>query len=206
MSEKYSVAVQGAQLGKNGLAERAGWLTVYHVDTLTREYTGASYEYLMVGTGLPADSYADAPDLPAEGQALRRSADGARWEHVQDYRGTTVYNKADGKQQTVVYIGELSDDVTLLPPVSAFDRWDGDKWVTDTEAQKATAVKAAQQELDNRRAVANSRISELTYAVNLGIATTGETDALKSWQTYLVMLSRIDVSDNEIAWPDIPTN
>ncbi|GAB7214762.1 tail fiber assembly protein [Dickeya oryzae] len=206
MSEKYSVAVQGAQLGKNGLAERAGWLTVYHVDTLTREYTGASYEYLMVGTGLPADSYADAPDLPAEGQALRRSADGARWEHVQDYRGTTVYNKADGKQQTVVYIGELSDDVTLLPPVSAFDRWDGDKWVTDTEAQKATAVKAAQQELDNRRAVANSRISELTYAVNLGIATADEQTALKTWQTYVVMLSRVDVSDAEIIWPDIPTN
>lgn len=206
MTDKYSIAVEGAQLSKTGLAEKAGWLTVYHVDTLTREYTGASYEYLMVGTGLPADSYADAPDLPPAGQALRRSTDGAKWEHVPDYRGMTVYNKADGKQQTVTTIGALPDGVTELAPATAFDVWDGSLWVTDTDAQRAAVIKSAQQELDNRRAVANNRINELTYAVNLGIATTGETEALKAWQTYLVMLSRIDVSDAEIAWPDIPTN
>ncbi|RNM01430.1 MULTISPECIES: tail fiber assembly protein [Dickeya] len=206
MNDKYSITVQGAQLGKNGLADKAGWLTVYHVDTLTREYIGASYEYLMVGTGLPADSYADAPDLPALGQALRRSDDGTLWEHVPDYRGTTVYNKADGKQQTVTTIGTLPSSVTEFAPATVFDIWDGTQWITDTKAQKAAAIKSAQQELDNRRAVANNRINELTYAVNLGIATTDDEAALKTWQTYLVMLSRVDVSDAELTWPDIPTN
>ncbi|MBP2848771.1 tail fiber assembly protein [Dickeya oryzae] len=206
MTGKYSIAVQGAQLGKNGLADRAGWLTVYHVDTFTREYTGASYEYLMVGTGLPADSYADAPDLPDLGLALRRSADGSAWEHVRDWRGQTGYNIANGKPQTITSIGELPDDVTMLAPQSAFDVWDGTQWVTDIEAAKAAAIKSAQQELDNRRAVANNRINELTYAVNLKIATADEESALKTWQTYLVMLSRVDVSDAEITWPDIPTN
>ncbi|MZH97275.1 tail fiber assembly protein [Dickeya dianthicola] len=206
MSEKYSVAVQSAQLGKNGLATLAGWLTVYHVDPLNHEYTGASYEYLMFGTGLPADSYADAPTLPTEGKALRRSDDGARWEHVPDYRGQTVYRTADGAAVTVQDIGELPADVTVLAPTSAFDVWDGKQWVTDTEAQKEAVVKSAQQELDNRRAVANNRINELTYAVNLRIATADEEAALKTWQTYLVMLSRVDVSDAEITWPDIPNN
>ncbi|MGM3184374.1 tail fiber assembly protein [Dickeya oryzae] len=206
MSEKYSVAVQSAQLGKNGLAERAGWLTVYHVDPLTREYTGASYEYLMTGTGLPADSYADAPTLPSEGQALRRSVDGTSWEHVPDYRGQTVYRTADGSAQMVQNIGALPDDITAQAPATAFDVWDGTQWVTDIDAQKAAAKKVVQQELDKRKSVASSRIAELTYAANLGIATTDEEAALKAWQTYLVMLSRVDVSDAEITWPDIQTN
>ncbi|MBP2844477.1 tail fiber assembly protein [Dickeya dianthicola] len=206
MSEKYSVAVQGAQLGKNGLATTAGWMTVYHVDPLNNEYTGASYEYLMTGTGLPADSYADAPTLPSEGQALRRSVDGTSWEHVPDYRGQTVYRTADGKAQMVQNIGALPDDVTAQAPATAFDVWDGTQWVTDIDAQKTAAKKVVQQELDKRKSVASSRIAELTYAANLGIATTDEEAALKAWQTYLVMLSRVDVSDAEITWPDIPTN
>ncbi|WP_226068923.1 tail fiber assembly protein [Dickeya zeae] len=206
MSEKYSVAVQGAQLGKNGLAERAGWLTVYHVDPLTREYTGASYEYLMVGTGLPADSYADAPDLPTEGKALRRSADGTGWEHVPDYRGQTVYRTADGQAQAVQDIGGLPDSVTLLPPSTEFDLWNGEQWVTNVAAQRVAAVAAAQQEQAARKATATARITELGYAADLGMATDAEQAALKTWKTYLVQLSRIDTgAAPDIDWPEIPS-
>ncbi|WP_350312353.1 tail fiber assembly protein [Dickeya fangzhongdai] len=205
MSEKYSVAVQTADIGQNGLAQRAGWLTVYHVDPLTREYTGASYEFLMIGTGLPADSYADAPDLPTEGQALRRSADGTGWEHVPDYRGQTVYRTADGVPLMVRDIGALPDDVTVLAPVTAFDVWDGKKWVTDAVAQHSAAVAAADQELATRKAAATSRINELNYAVTLGMATNIENDALIAWQAHMVHLSRIDTSiAPNIDWPETP--
>ncbi|MEI7064001.1 tail fiber assembly protein [Dickeya chrysanthemi] len=205
MSEKYSVAVQGAQLGKNGLAERAGWLTVYHVDPLTREYTGASYEYLMVGTGLPADSYADAPDLPTAGQALQRSADGTRWEHVPDYRGQTVYRTADGQAQVVQDIGGLPDSVTLLPPSTEFDQWNGEQWVTNVAVRQAAAVAAAQQEQTARKAAAAARIAELSYAADLAMATDAEQAALNDWKTYLVQLSRIDTATAPyINWPEIP--
>ncbi|WP_038914159.1 tail fiber assembly protein [Dickeya zeae] len=205
MSEKYSVAVQTADIGQGGLAQRAGWLTVYHVDPLTREYTGASYEYLMIGTGLPADSYADAPILPDLGLALRRSADGSAWEHVQDYRGQTVYRKADGQALVVRDIGALSDDVTVLAPATAFDAWDGKQWVTDTVAQQSAAVAAAEQELATRKAAATSRINELNYAVTLGMATGIENDALIAWQAYMVHLSRIDTSiAPNIDWPETP--
>ncbi|WP_219953043.1 tail fiber assembly protein [Dickeya zeae] len=207
MTNKYSVAVQGAQLGENGLATRAGWMTVYHVDPHTREYTGASYEYLMVGTGLPADSYADTPALPSLGQALRRSTDGLAWEHVPDYRGSTVYNTTDGKQQTVTTIGALQDGVTELAPATAFDVWDGDQWVTDTEAQKAAAVKAAQQDLATRKAAATGRINELNYATTLAMATDAENAALIEWQRYMVQLSRIDTSvAPNIDWPAEPAH
>ncbi|MCI4217761.1 tail fiber assembly protein [Dickeya dianthicola] len=206
MSEKYSVAVKGAALGQNGLAERAGWLTVYHVDTLTREYTGASYEYLMVGTGLPADSYADAPDLPPAGQALRRRVDGEEWEHVPDYRGKTAYRTADGKPQTVTALGELPDDLTLLVPATAFDTWDGKTWVTDVAAQHAAEVAAAQQEQAARKATATARITELGYAADLGMATEAEQTALTAWKIYLVQLSRIDTgAAPDIDWPAVPS-
>ncbi|AJC66905.1 tail fiber assembly protein [Dickeya zeae] len=206
MSEKYSVAVQSARMGKSGLAECAGWLTVYHVDQQTREYTGASYEYMSVGTGLPADSYADTPDLPTAGQALRRSADGAGWEHVPDLRGKTAYRTADGQPQTVTALGELPDGLTLFSPSTAFDKWNGETWVTDVVAQQAAAVAAAQQEQAARKTAATARITELSYAVELGIATDAEQAALKSWKTYLVQLSRIDTSAApDIDWPEIPS-
>ncbi|WP_192457698.1 tail fiber assembly protein [Musicola keenii] len=205
MSEKYSVAVKGAALGQNGLAERAGWLTVYHADPLTREYMGASYEYLMVGTGLPADSYADAPDLPPAGQALRRCADGEGWEHVSDYRGQTAYGTADGKPQTVTALGELPDELTLLAPTTEYDKWSGSAWVTDAAAQQAAATAEAQRELTARKSVAAARLAELTYAVDLEIATEAEQNALTAWKTYLVQLSRIDTATApDIDWPEIP--
>ncbi|UAY94982.1 tail fiber assembly protein [Dickeya dadantii] len=205
MSEKYSVAVQHAALGKNGLAERAGWLTVYHVDVLTREYTGASYEYLMIGTGLPADSYADAPDLPDTGQALCRTADGTTWEHVPDLRGKTAYSITTGQAQTVPDIGALPAGLTLLAPVTAFDVWNGGEWVTDVTAQQAAAVVVAAQTLADRKAAAVARINELNYAATLGMATREEKDALTDWQTYLVQLSRIDTAAApDIDWPTPP--
>ncbi|MCA7001640.1 tail fiber assembly protein [Dickeya solani] len=205
MGEKYSVAVKGAALGQNGLADRAGWLTVYHVDLLTREYTGASYEYLMVGTGLPADSYADAPDLPPAGQALRRRADGEGWEHVSDYRGQTAYRTTDGQSQAVTVLGELPDELTLLAPVTAYDQWDGVAWVTDTAAQQAAATAEAQRELTARKSLATARLAELTYAVDLAMATEAEQAAMTAWKTYLVQLSRIDTATApDIDWPAVP--
>ncbi|QOL13298.1 tail fiber assembly protein [Dickeya dianthicola] len=205
MSEKYSVTVQGAQLGKNGLAARAGWLTVYHVDPLTREYTGASYEYLMIGTGLPTDSYADAPDLPDTGQALRRTADGSVWEHVADLRGKTAYSTTNGRAQTVQDIGALPGGLTLLAPATAFDAWNGEQWVTNTGAQQAAAIAVAAQTLADRKAVSVARINELNYAVTLGMATRTEKEALTDWQTYLVHLSRLDTSAApDIDWPTAP--
>ncbi|WP_315707491.1 tail fiber assembly protein [Brenneria uluponensis] len=194
-------------LDNTGLAENAGWITVYHVDPQTREYRGASDEYLMQGVGIPADSYADKPTLPEAGQALRRSDDGSAWEQVPDYRGQTAYRTQTGQAQPVTDLGDLPDDVTLLTPVTAFDVWDGSAWVTDTNAQHAAAVTVAQQELTTRRAIANARIEELTYAEELSMATDEEKTALLAWKKYVVFLSRVDTATApDIDWPTVPEN
>ncbi|WJV55687.1 tail fiber assembly protein [Prodigiosinella aquatilis] len=194
-------------LNNTGLAVNAGWITVYHVDPQTREYRGASDEYLMQGVGIPADSYADEPTSPEAGQALRRTADGSAWEQVPDYRGQTVYHTQTGQAQTVTALGDLPDDVTLMAPATPYDKWDGSAWVTDTNAQHAAAITAAQQELAARRAIANARIEELTYAVELSMATDEEKNALLAWKKYVVFLSRVDTATApDIDWPTVPEN
>ncbi|MFJ5422279.1 tail fiber assembly protein [Pectobacterium parvum] len=200
----YSTQIKNAELNEHGLAINTGWITVYHVNSATREYQSASYEYVMQGVGLPADSYADEPQLPPVGQALRRSADGKAWEQVPDYRGQTVYSTETRQAQTVTQFGELHDNVTLLKPASEFDAWNGKKWVIDKAAQAAAALQAAQQELTTRKAAATSRINELTYAIDLDIATDDEKTALTAWQTYAVLLSRVDVNAVKIDWPEAP--
>lgn len=200
----YSTQIKNAELNERGLAINTGWITVYHVNPATREYQSASYEYVMQGVGLPADSYADEPQLPPVGQALRRSADGKAWEQVPDYRGQTFYSTETRQAQVVAQFGELPDNVTPLKPSSDFDVWNGSAWVLDKDAQTAAAIKVAQGELALRRATAAARISELTYAVNLDIATDDEKAALSEWQKYTVLLSRVDVSATDIEWPQAP--
>ncbi|RRO13937.1 tail fiber assembly protein [Pectobacterium aquaticum] len=202
----YSTQIKNAELNERGLAINTGWITVYHVNPATREYQSASYEYIMQGVGLPADSYADEPQLPPVGQALRRSADGRSWEQVPDYRGQTVYSTETRQPQTVTQFGELPDSVTLLKPASEFDKWNGKKWLIDKAAKAAAAITSAQQELASRKAIATSRITELMYAVNLDIATDAEKAALAAWQKYTVLLNRIDVNATDIDWPLTPGN
>ncbi|WJY13245.1 tail fiber assembly protein [Pectobacteriaceae bacterium CE90] len=194
-------------LNNTGLAVNAGWITVYHVDPQTREYRGASDEYLMQGVGIPADSYADEPTPPEAGQALRRTADGSAWEQVPDYRGQTVYRTQTGQTQTVTAIGNLPDNVTLMAPATPYDKWDGRAWVTDTDAQHTAAVTVAQQQLATRRRTANDRINELTYAVDLELATDEEKNALLAWKKYVVFLSRVNTATApDIDWPTVPEN
>ncbi|MBQ4775248.1 tail fiber assembly protein [Pectobacterium versatile] len=200
----YSTQIKNAELNENGLAIDAGWITVYHVNPTTREYQSASYEYVMQGVGLPADSYADEPQLPPVGQALRRSADGKAWEQVPDHRGQTVYSTETRQAQTVSQFGELPEGFTLLAPATEFDKWNGKTWVIDKDAQAAAALQFAQQELATRKTAATSRINELTYAIDLDIATDAEKAALTAWQKYAVLLSRVDVNATDIEWPEQP--
>ncbi|WP_315708484.1 tail fiber assembly protein [Brenneria uluponensis] len=71
----------------------------------------------------------------------------------------------------------------------------------------AAAVKTAENELLSRRATANTRIAELTYAVALALATDEEKAALTDWKKYVVLLSRIDTATApNIDWPTVPEN
>lgn len=202
---KYNIELPTAILNENGISTTAGWLTVYNIEPVQREYQSASMEYLAVGVGLPALSFADKPTLPKSSFALVRSADGTQWENLPDFRGTEVYHTATGEPQTVTTIGELPQNVTLLAPRTPYDKWDGSKWVTDASEQARVAVDTARLEMANRQQIVQRTIEPLERAVKLGMATEEERSALTAWETYSVLLNRVDITKApDIEWPQQP--
>lgn len=201
----YSTDIETAELGENGLSKNAGWITVYHVHPDTREYLSASDAYLMVGIGLPAHSYPEKPVLPNAGQALRRSLDGLSWEHVPDYRGKTVYNTGTRGASTVEAMGELPGEVTLLAPATECDTWNGSEWVTDTQAQHAADVGAAEKQKAALLAEAQTTISLWQTELQLGIISDEDTASLIAWIKYIKAVQAFDTSKApDIIWPDKP--
>ncbi|CQJ57435.1 tail fiber assembly protein G [Yersinia intermedia] len=203
---KYSLEIAAAQLGEDGLSITEGWIAVYSASPDSREYAGVSNEYLPMGVGLPARGYADAPTLPARAdKAVRRNADGTAWEIVDDLRGKTAYSTETGQPEEVSVIGDLPDTLTLLAPLTVYDKWNGSKWMTDKAAQQAAAVQTAEETKAQLLNDATVKIAPLQDAVDTGMATDEDKEQLTAWKTYRVLLSRIDTSKApDITWPELP--
>ncbi|MEX9881471.1 tail fiber assembly protein, partial [Providencia rettgeri] len=153
-----------------------------------------------------AGAYIDAPELPTKaGFAVVRSEDGSKWEIVTDNRGKTAYSTETRQPMEVDFIGELPSNLTLLVPKTEFDVWNGKKWVTDIEAQKAMLVEQAEQEKTQRLEEAEQNILMLERKVRLGMAIDEEIELLKQWEIYSIKVSDIDTSTApDIEWPVKP--
>ncbi|MCO7264190.1 tail fiber assembly protein [Dickeya zeae] len=193
------------QLNEQGLSVSNGYIQVYHIDPQTREYIGSTREYLMEGVGIPAHSFTDTPPDVQSGQTLVRSQDGLTWESMVNYRGQTAYDKQTRQSTQINQLGDLPDTLTLLPPATDYDVWQGDNWVTDEKAKQAAQFTAAQQQQVSYLTQAEKRLTVLQYAVELNMASEQEVQALKDWKTYLVLLNRVDLSAAPaIDWPTMP--
>lgn len=203
---KYSIEIQKAQFDAQGLATTAGWAEVYICDPITREYVRASLDNVPFGGSVVADAYLDKPELPEKQDiAIVRSADEQTWLQISDHRGKTAYNTENRQAIEIDFIGELPTALTLLEPKTEFDKWNGKKWVTDTEAQKSALVAEAENEKTQRLNEANNTISYLQDAVDVGLATEEEVAALQAWKKYRVLLNRVDTSiAPDIDWPEKP--
>ncbi|EQA8340073.1 tail fiber assembly protein [Klebsiella oxytoca] len=202
---KYNIDLPIAKLNKNGIATAAGWITVYNVEPEQREFQAATMEYLAVGVGLPAFSYADKPELPGDGLALVRSADEKQWETIADYRGQTAYNTETGQPEIIAFLGELPGSLTLQAPVTAYDKWDGSQWVTDTAAQHADEVATAEQQKQDLLAEAQQQITGWQTELQLGIISDDDRASLIIWINYIKSVQAVDTSTApDITWPDKP--
>lgn len=204
--KNYNLDIEQAEIGENGLATKAGWIKVYVADPQTREYVNATMEDIYFDVSVSAGAYIDVPELPTKaGFAVVRSEDGSKWEIVTDNRGKTAYNTEIRQPIEVDFIGELPASLTLLEPQTEFDKWNGKKWVTDTEAQKAAFVAQAEQEKAQRLGEANSTITYLQDAIEVGLDDDDYEAKLKAWKTYRIYLNRIDTSTApDIIWPEKP--
>ncbi|EII3308532.1 tail fiber assembly protein [Escherichia coli] len=193
-------------LDENGFATEAGFITVYSYDGETREYLSSSVEYLPFGVGVPANSCVDAPISKKDGFAIRRNADLTDWEYVADHRGETVYNTENGNEITIAEMGEYPENTTTIAPLTPYDKWDGEKWVTDTEAQHSAAVGAAEVQRQSLVDAAMASISLIQLKLQAGRKLTqAETTRLNAVLDYIDAVTTTDTSTApEINWPIPP--
>ncbi|HGD8523429.1 TPA: tail fiber assembly protein [Escherichia coli] len=194
-----------ATLNKNGIATKAGEITVYNFDLITREYLAESVEFLAVGVGIPANSCTDAPVEGKDGFAVCRKASLDGWEYVADHRGETVYDTQTGQTVEITSPGEYADNVTTIAPSTPYDRWNGSAWVTDEDAQKSGQVMEAQQKKAVLLAEAKSTISLWQTELQLGIISDEDKASLIAWMKYIQALNAVDTSTApDIGWPVKP--
>ncbi|MBS0861376.1 tail fiber assembly protein [Providencia rettgeri] len=203
---KYTTDITYAEFDKNGLATKAGWAVIYRYSYDTQEFIGADFDNVPLGGSVVGNSCLDKPELPTEdGIAIIRSADEKTWLHVADNRGKTAYSTETRQPMEIDFIGDLPDTLTLLEPKTEFDKWNGKKWVTDTEAQKAVLAAQAEQEKAQRLEEANATIAYLQDAIEVGLDDDDYQAKLTAWKTYRVLLNRVDTSlAPNIDWPEKP--
>lgn len=194
-----------AKLNSNFIAIVAGDITVFNYDGETREYLSSSVEYLAVGVGIPANSCTDAPGESKEDFTICRSADFTAWEYVADHRGETVYSTETGEAVIISAPGDYPNDTTTLAPPTPYDTWNGSEWVTDTKAQHAADVEAADQQKAALLAEAQTTISLWQTELQLGIISDEDKASLIAWMKYIKAVQVVDTSKApDITWPDKP--
>ena len=199
---KYQLQPETAILDERGLTTTAGWAVIYNVDP-KGELLGATYQYLPVGVGVPANSYLDAPKPVKNDKAIVRNGD--RWVYPADHRGKKIYLTETGAESTVTEIGDIPNDCTLLKPSSEFDSWNGEKWVLDETKQHQHNVDVATTQKKQLLSEASTQIDYLQDAIDTEIATDDEKTLFSAWKKYRALLNRIDVdAAPEITWPEKP--
>ena len=201
---KYQLQPESAVLDIKGLTISSGWVVIYNVDD-KGEFLQATYQYLPIGVGLPANAYLEAPQSVKDNQAIIH--DGQQWTYPKDLRGTKIYSIETGAETTLQEVGEIPDGFTELKPTSEFDSWDGKKWQFDKNKQYQYEVNQASIKKNQFLAEAALQLSYLQDAVDSQIASEQEAQLLAEWKKYRVLVNRIDIDQApNIDWPNNPTS
>ncbi|WP_220540601.1 tail fiber assembly protein, partial [Escherichia coli] len=131
---------------------------------------------------------------------------GKGWSHEEDHRNETVYSTENGAAVTVDYIGAIKNGYVTLSPLTPYDKWDGEKWVTDTEAQHGAAVEAAEAQRQSLIDAAMASISLIQLKLQAGRKLTqAETTRLNAVLDYIDAVTATDTSTApDVIWPELP--
>ncbi|ENM3522702.1 tail fiber assembly protein [Escherichia coli] len=198
--------MEQAILGKDGYALNDGEIIVHNYDGETREYISTSTEYLAVGVGIPACSCLDAPGTHKAGYAICRSVDLNSWEYVPDHRGEVVYSTETGDTKEITVPGDYPENTTTIAPLTPYDKWDGEKWMTDTEAQHSAALDAAEAQRQSLINAAMASISLIQLKLQAGRKLTQpENTRLNAVLDYIDAVTATDTSTApDVIWPELP--
>ncbi|NIF56758.1 tail fiber assembly protein [Enterobacter sp. Ap-916] len=191
-----------AKLNNDYIATVAGDITVFNYDGETREYTSTSVEFLPVGVGIPASSCTDEPGESKDGFTICRNVELTDWVYITDHRGDTVYSKLTGERITISTPGDYPSDTTTIAPATAYDKWDGEKWVTDIEAKKKDDISDAELKRRTLLSDASNITADWRTELTLGIINDTDKEKLIAWMEYIKAVKAIDTSTApDIEWP-----
>lgn len=194
-----------AILNESNIATTAGNITVFNYDPTTGEYLSSASEYLAKGVGIPADSCTDEPYKNKKGFAVCRTANFTAWEYIADHRGTKVYDIITAQASEIRELGDLPEGVTTVAPEVEFPKWDGKKWVTNTQAKKESNIAAAEAQKHSLIAEVHTETEMFRVKLALGRIKDDEKALLNAWLDYLDELEAVDVSTApDIIWPVKP--
>lgn len=190
---------------ENEFAVVAGNIDVFNYDGLTREFLSQSTEFLQVGVSIPANACTDKPLTAKKGYVVCRNSQLTGWEYLADHRGETVWNVRTGTGQQITVLGDYPADTTIYPPSTPYDKWNGERWVTDEAARTAAEIAEATAKKVALIKGAAEKIDPLQDAVDLDMATDEEKSRCDAWRKYRVLLTRVDTSlAPDISWPEPP--
>lgn len=175
---------------------------VYDFSAITGEYIGQSDAMIAPNTGLPARCTDIKP--PKMKSGITAIFSNGAWSLVDDLRGLTVYNTVNGMPFVISELGAFPENSTRLAPASRFDRWDGEAWVKDDEAERIQQIQDAELQKKELMNQAILQIDTLQDAVDLEMASANERKQLNAWKKYRVLLNRVDVNTApDITWPEV---
>lgn len=142
----------------------------------------------------------------ARRQGICRSADLKSWEYMPDHRGEIVFSTETGESKEITAPGDYPDNTTTIAPLTPYDKWDGEKWVTDTEAQHSAAVDAAEAQRQSLIDAAMASISLIQLKLQAGRKLTqAETTRLNAVLDYIDAVAATDTSTApDVIWPELP--
>ena len=188
-----------------GYAVVAGEIVVFNYDSQTRVYLSQTTEYLQEGVSIPANSCTDKPLADKKGYVVCRNSKLTGWEYLVDHRGETVWNVKTGAAEVISAPGDYPPDTTIYAPATPYDKWNGERWVTDETAQREAEIEAAEATKSALIKDASEQIAPLQDAVELDMATDAEKASFNAWRKYRVLLTRVDTSSAPaITWPEAP--
>ncbi|EAN6189812.1 tail fiber assembly protein [Salmonella enterica] len=189
---------------ENGLAIEAGNIRCFYYDAVTGEYTGWSDEFINIGVSLPGNSTDIEPGQGMSGKVAVFNE--VVWKWQEDHRGEIVYSTENNTTRTVDYIGAIKNGFTTIPPTTPFDKWDGKKWLTDTDAQNTAFVTIAEQERQRLLTYADTVMLDWRTEVMMGEISDANRVKLSAWLAYKNDVKSVDVTTDpeHVNWPVPP--
>ncbi|ENP1107851.1 tail fiber assembly protein, partial [Salmonella enterica subsp. enterica serovar 1,4,[5],12:i:-] len=117
-----------------------------------------------------------------------------------------IYSTETGESKEITALGDYPENTTTIAPLTPYDKWDGEKWVMDTEAQHSAAVEAAEAKRQSLIDAAMASISLIQLKLRAGRKLTqAETTRLNAVLDYIDAVEATDTSTApDVIWPELP--